>query len=275
MKILALFVFLFFTSVGSAETTVDDVLSGKVLKKNMSVSNARLNIIQSISMSVGIYYGRKEQIEAFNSHLSENGRMLDRFNFHPLMIAENMLPPVVTEIDEVYEREDATHHREVQKMFRITKNANLVYDVPTWRTYINLVTDETPPVIPTDFKLENSEEKSTWEVYARLGIEAGKQQAIDEFEYQVSLMIRDYKGMLLAKHLYELGIISFSKQETLSRGIIVTDKEVNINDVLVNSSDDDKFNDASQWKAMITKPSIKMSEQQINVPIINIHGEIK
>ncbi|MFK5892222.1 MAG: type IV secretory system conjugative DNA transfer family protein [Pseudomonadota bacterium] len=245
-----LIVLIGFVANGNCQS-IDDVVSGKVLNVNRNQNEARLKAIESIAMSYGIYYGRNRFISEFNESLDELEETLNEFNFSKLLIDENMLPPVIVEADDFYEKEDSTHYRQVHKMYRIVKKASISYNVPSWRNYIYIIEDEDKPTLPSDFKLKGKEEEMTWRNFASKGIQEGRLQANEEVEYQFSKMVRDYKGMVLAHYLNDKHILSFSNLEKFNNGIIVTNTEINIGDTLVNSTDNDKFQRKENWLPLI------------------------
>jgi defect-in-organelle-trafficking protein DotC len=259
VSILIVLIVLGYDVVAQNDINIKDVISGNILKQKSEFSDARFNIIESIAGNYGIFYGRNKKIREFNNSLDKISSYLDGFNFSNLLIGENMLPPVIVEADDFYEREDATHHREVKKMYRMVRGSTVTYNIPTWRTYIYLQEDEDAPSVPSDFNLINNKEKDAWSKAVKKGIQQGVLQAQDEIDYQMAVMLRDYKGMLLAHYLNDVGIISFSKLEKFNNGIIVTDKEINIRDVLVNSTDDDKFVSKDKWEPYISLSNTKSS----------------
>ena len=233
---------------------LDFVINGDVLSEHVDlIDNVKLNQIKELALTFGVFYGRNSLIEEINQTLDKNESYLNEINFAPLLIGANLLPPVVVEANNTYEYEDDTHYHEINKMYRIIQDARVVYEVPSWYSYIHIATDKNKPVSPVDFKLENKQEKDIWKQNVKKGIALGKLQALDEFDYQLSLMIRDYKGMLLAHHLNDLGIINFSKLQVVNNGIIVNDKEININDKLISSNQKDIFNHVDNWIPLIKK----------------------
>ena len=253
---------LYLASANGSE--LDAVINGDIFKAKNNVNNTRNKSIQLLALEYGFYYGYKNEVEKFQNSLNEMESALNQINFAYLLINNNMMPPVVVEGDSFYEQNNEFETKEIKKLFRIVKPAELVSNVPTWRDYILIQVNEIPPTIPNDFKLENSSEKSIWAEFAKKGIEAGAQHARDELDYQYALLIRDYKGMLLARHLNDLNIISFSKIDALDRGIVIEDKMVNIGDVEYISSNMDVFNSLDEWKPLIRDSDILITGSKEN-----------
>lgn len=241
------------------EYDLEDVISGNIINKNDIKKNARLDFIKSISMEFGIYYGRKNHLRKFNESLNKHSETLEHINFAYLLIDRNMLPPIVVEANDIYEQENNLRYEEVKKLYRIVEGAKVVSSIPTWRDYLIINDIGQGPNIPSDFTLKGKDEKLAWEEGAKIGIEQGEFHAQNEIEYSYAKLKRDYKGMLLAHHLNDLNIISFSNLTKLIKGIIVEEKIINIGLVDYVSNDKDIFNEQSKWV-----PYIKDSEDSEN-----------
>lgn len=236
--------------VSSSE--LDDVLNGNILRKNTDESNPELLIIKQLAQEYGVFYGRNHQIRKLNDDLEVILKESTLVDFQNFLIGENLLAPVVTEVSDVYEYMNEVSHKEVKHLYRVSKPARSVFEIPTIRSYINLVEDQYQPSAGTDLKLDTKLKKDTWKKYASLGAEKGKDHATEELRIQLAEYAMDVKGMMLAIHLNRQGMMDFSQIHESSNGIIVTDKAININEVVFTNSNSDKFvKDRESWKPFI------------------------
>ena len=241
---------LLLTAVESAEVSLDDVLSGPV-KTTDFVDKARLSMIRAQAMATGIAFGARQFLAENTELLRQRAKVLDQLDFGLLAFAPHTLPPVVVEADDFYEQEDDRSAHQVRRMYRIVRDARIVYQYPSWRDYLRFeVSDVDIPSM--DLRLKTPREKATWREFAAKGVKIGRQTALAELEMGLAEMVRDYEGMLRALYLDRLGMLRLSRYEVLRNNAVVTDKALNMDDRILHLAEDDVFvAPPSRWRVFV------------------------
>ena len=132
------------------------------------------------------------------------------------------------------------------------KPSRLSYNSPTWRDYIYMDPKSVQrPILSPDMKPKKSEEKQVWKEAVGKGIEKGREHANEVYQLMLAELNEDYRGMVLAHHLYELNMLNMSNVNIKNKGTIVTEKEINVNDRIIVLEPNDVFIEQKKWKPFI------------------------
>lgn len=248
---LILFLIISIVQIGKGESMSDAYdlsLFDEVEKSIPKHSELKLWGIQ-----VGMYFGFQHQVKAINERLDSRSETLDEmYNFRNVLIKDNMLPPVVIRANQLFEKIDENTFHESSIIYRMRKPSMLSYNSPTWRDYIYLdPTQVQKPILPPGLKPKNKQEKNAWRSAVEKGINKGKGHALEVYELMLAELNEDYRGMVLAHHLYELNMLNMGDVNIKNKGTIVTEKEINVNDRIIVLEPNDVFIEQKKWKPFI------------------------
>lgn len=230
------------------------------LKKAMSLDNfdeielfkPQFDELKLWGVRVGMYYGYQSELKEIDKDLQELAESLDKaFNFRNLIIEDNLLPPVIVKGYNFYKQDNGVT-TESSEIYRIRKKARYSYNSPTWRDYLLLSSGKiSKPILSPGIKPKTQEAKDAWRAAVEDGYEKGIEHAREVFQYKMSELKEDFQGMVLAHHLYQLGMLDVSKLVKLAKGTVVSDDGININEVITQLEGNDKFKPLENWKPMI------------------------
>ena len=219
----------------------------------------------------GLYY-RTYQI---NEYLNAYSNMFDAtFVFQPLLLAEGRVtPPVILEGEDSFFIQNERKYSQVNKTFKIHKQAKVVTAPMSWRTYVHYEAQK--PVLPDKMSLPlNKKEDAIWADGSSRGWEMGIKQANNIFTQQIKDLNVDFVGMVRYHLLEKAGVINTPIFSSINIGINTNDDQtqnnamsgdarndtINIGETIFEISKLPDFNNNSQtWKAL---PKI---ENYINV----------
>lgn len=162
------------------------------------ISLVRETILQETALILGARAGLGDRSREIFSMLDARGSNLDkRFMFSPLVIDNNVLPPVISESKDVVALEAAAM-RVAGMVYRIDEPARFALPTPTWRNWLYLGLDSSPmdmQAISAQNLPQNAEEQAFWERQVRQGYEAGRAQAQAAFDANLALLERTHEGM--------------------------------------------------------------------------------
>lgn len=234
---------------------------------NKEKPTLRLKLVREAAMSAAMRASLAKQSEYINKLLDTHARLLDdTYDFPALMLANNVVPPVVRKIERVTEQDgDVLRYSALQ--FQIVKQAAFATRAPTWRQYLPIpiwadLGTTHPSLLPT-----NSAETDA----ARQGIEqgwrAGFEQANGMFYKGLTRLQNDWLGMntyhaLLKSNMVTAPIIN--RQDVPISGdaasMIVDESTYRIEAKPV-------FNPSlSQWLALVDKSSTTKIFEDISKP---------
>lgn len=256
--------------------TIDDIKNLKTpeLKKNVmrvnsnDVNSYLKNLAKKDSENVrdetifveALKYGTQSALYyrsyQINNFLKKYSHMMDStFVFQPLLLAHGkVVPPVILEGEKSMFQNGDTSYTEVDKTFKIYKQARILNTPLTWRTYVDY--HPSKPDLPDKFSLPlNSHEDKIWSEGTTKGWEMGLKQANDIFDQQIKELEIDYVGMVRYHLLLKAGIVNNPIMTKLNLGINKDKQTINIGETKFEITKLPDFNsDANTWKAL---PRIK------------------
>ncbi|MFA6037390.1 MAG: type IV secretory system conjugative DNA transfer family protein [Legionellales bacterium] len=190
----------------------------------------RLDALKDTARSLGARSGLAFRGEEINESLYQEEEQLDRiFNFHALLLSDNILPPVLVEGRDSLTVNTPNVLRVADRNYKIIKQARFVTLAPTWRDY--LIMDDTRPPLP-DKSLwpKTDEEREIWADYVEKGWFEGIYQADQIYTENLARLKRDYQGMVRYRMLLAQNMVSAPQVSHRSLGVTGGGEELAIND---------------------------------------------
>lgn len=238
------------------ELRLDDIKSGRSLQDD-AIHPIRAEALKEAALAYGARAGLYARMRDINRLLDEEAGQLDRnFPFAPLMLAHNVLPPVIqTGRDTVRKHHDA-QLQFADAVYEIVAPAKLAVAPPDWRTYLYVRARRPAPpdetLLPDRHK---AAEVAYWERYVEQGWTRGIQQADQTFTVQLNRLVRDLIGMALYCELLAKGMVTPPRLTERQRGITTDRKVMRVNDRLLTIAEDTHFQTKNQrWKPYPTRP---------------------
>ncbi|MBZ6078919.1 type IV secretory system conjugative DNA transfer family protein [Microvirga puerhi] len=178
----------------------------------------RASMIESAARGVGVRAGSAYESRRINQLLESRwAEVFDRrFQFDKLMAGGGrVIPPVITEINNVEERAGPRFLYLTIGAYEIVKDAELAVRSPTWRDYLFLPVSDPRP--PEGLEAGDRSEKSAWTAAVEAGWEEGRREARATFALQLNRLIRDFTGMQRYHYLARRGAISLPQVTTTSQ----------------------------------------------------------
>lgn len=250
--------------VPSSEATYDDqgplrledVKSGRSLSDD-AINPIRAEALKETALAYGARAGLYARAREINRLLDEEAGMLDRnFPFAPLILAHNVLPPVIqTGRDTVRQHHDA-QLQFADAVYAIVRPARLAVAPPDWRTY--LYVRAARPAPPDETLLPDrakAAEVAYWERSVEDGWTRGVQQADQTLTVQLHRLERDLTGMALYRELLAKGMVTPPRLTERQRGVTTDRNVMRVNDRLLEIAENTRFQTENQrWKPVPTRP---------------------
>ena len=215
----------------------------------------RYQAMHDTALRYGAQHGLAERAIAINKTLEHREPHLNRiFNFNSLLLAHNVLPPVLVEATNTFNLSAPDAVRLADKTYKIVHPARFVTSAPSWRDYLWL--SYTKPEEPDPSVTPRSkEEREVWDKYLSKGWMNGIEQADQIFSENLGRLNRDYVGMvlysdLLAKHMISPPFVAKAKL-----GITGDANEMHINDQIIRITGSSMLqpDNNKNWEAALAK----------------------
>lgn len=243
------------TVSASQPPSLDDVLSlAPKVSDGTGVGEIRYNAIRETALTHGVQAGLARRNAEVVKKLEATAASLDVvYNFQPLMLEGNVLPPVMLEANDVYEQKSDLIIRLIGKAYVIDSPAKLVYAPPTWRTYLlhdySFDKNALLAVSPV-----SAQEVDLWRDFVTEGFRRGEEQAERIFEENLSRLKRDFEGMVRYRTLLAKGMVT-RPFVAASHAAVTGQKNGHMNvaeTVLQITATPEFVMDRSQWAAQPT-----------------------
>ncbi len=176
-------------------------LSGNATAGDLIKRDLRMKSIESFAFQMALTQAIKSRLAKTETELSKYARELDGiYDFGPLLIKGQVIPPVITEATDIYNLEDNTTIRTSDKIYQIKNQARFSSVAPNWRAYMPMPIDSkaysseiyvSKPLMP-----QNEAEKQVWVAATVRGWDSGTEQANTMLENNFRRLNRDYIGMV-------------------------------------------------------------------------------
>lgn len=218
------------------------------------VSEMRFAALRDVALSIGARGGLAARSKKVNRYLISQERTLDRiFNFTPLMLDDNVMPPVLIEARNTLEQSSGDSLRFSDRIYNIYSQARFVTAAPIWQDYL-IMQFETP--LPPDRSLlpRNGTEQGIWQEYIYKGWQAGLHQADNIFNENIGRLQRDMNGMIRYRILLAQNMVSQPFVAKVDMGITGGGSEMAVNDrVLKITAHPALQAQGNDWKTEISR----------------------
>lgn len=180
---------------------------------NQVAQDIRLKSIYDYAKSIAIRAAINNGIEDFNDVIRSNERNLDAiYNFQPLMIANKVVPPVITEARNLYNQAGRDQIRTSDAIYQIDKQAYFSSTPPNWRAYLNFRNEgaayDSWTYVGGDLTPKNGLERKVWDNGTYDGWRLGSEEAKKIMQSFMERLNKDYIGMVRFHELVLAGKIT-------------------------------------------------------------------
>ncbi len=171
----------------------------------------------------------KYYYEEINTALLAQETVLDRvFNFQPLMLESDVIPPIVVQAGKTVEKINAENLVIADRTFKIIRHGAFTTTPLSWKDY--LIAEIPMPPLPDKSLLPgNSVEQEIWMIYVNQGWNAGKEQAFIMFQNNLSQLVQHYQGMVTFHRLFQQGLMTAPIIQQIENGITMGPDQMFIN----------------------------------------------
>lgn len=226
---------------------------GKSIEDAIGTNKIRINAVRSAATTYGAQIGLATQSKLINKTINKKATDMDRiFNFNRILLAHNVLPPILVESRNNLNLDGPEAIRLSDRTYQIAALARFVTAPPSWRDYLYL--DYTMPDKP-DFSLlpSTAEERILWNQGLVEGWKNGIAQADEIFKENLNTLKRDFTGMALYHSLAAKNIISAPYVAKAKLGVTGNTQELHINDqVLRITANAGLQPDSSYWQPALS-----------------------
>lgn len=218
---------------------------------NSEFAELRPNAIREAAETLGIQKAIRWRYEQINAVLEKRSDHLDKlFDFRPLLMQDDkLLPPVITEANDVFSLNSLDEATASQTTFELKSDARIVTAPPSWRDYLIHhfgVNDQ----LHAALQPKDAVERVIWLEGVRRGWEIGTKQADSLFEANLNRLVRDFRGIVRFHMLAEQRVVSMPTFAEGDLGIRVNGKHLDVGQRIFRITDHSKFNPSGDWKVM-------------------------
>jgi len=221
------------------------------------INNIRLTALKQTSRGLGAQAGLAWRSQQVNALLERKKHSLDQvFNFNYLILNSNVLPPVLTEGQNILNLADNQNIRISDHDYQIVYPPRFITAPPTWRDYL-WMNYRKPDLPNTTLLPKNSKEADIWNQYAKIGWSEGIEQAADIFQTNLNRLTRDLNGMILYRKLLRQNMVSTPFVAEANLGVTGGGNSMRINDrvLRITSTPELKAN-TKVWQPVISKQEV-------------------
>lgn len=161
----------------------------------------RLRALTEHAKSVAIRSGIKSRINTIHEAIQQNSREFDAiYDFSPLMIDGKVVPPVISEANNLYNQKGESQINTAAKIFKIVKQARFATPAPNWREYLNFPVEssafEKYAYVAGEMQPKDDIELKAWQDATVEGWNLGVNQGNIILQQGMERLNRDYLGMV-------------------------------------------------------------------------------
>lgn len=174
---------------------------GEATTNELYKRDVRLRSLEQYAFQAAARQGIKSRLKQMELAISKNARDLDAiYDFAPLLIKGKVIPPVITEANDIYNLEDSTTIKTSDRIYQIKNQARFSSVAPNWRAYMQLPIESkaygSEVFVSKALMPENESEKQVWLMATVKGWDSGVEQANTMLENNFKRLNRDYVGMV-------------------------------------------------------------------------------
>lgn len=263
-------VILAFTIIGGVSpalaqqsATLERLIQAKPGQQAKNITPVRAAVLKSTAQTLGTQTGLIERsVEIMNEIDARKEQMESSFRFGDMVIGAGVLPPVIVRGDNAVAVSDSAM-RVAGSVYRLVEPARFFSGAPSWRDWLlmGLITEEQTPDMPTNEQLlpRDADERAFWAEEVKKAYIAGRAQAQEIFEHNLSQLEETYLGMRTFYELYHRNMVS-APVIAKSQEIVTQDdpNTIIVGDTLFRITQPSQFNTkVSDWKALAATPRTK------------------
>lgn len=224
-------------------------LTAEVRPIEKTIVEVRLEQIREVATGVGARAAFARRSFEINQLLDKRAEQLDAlYNFKPLMLGGNTLPPVVVEQQNTFVKGDAASARLIGRTYKIEQTPSIVSVQPSWRGY--LMHRYPVPEMPHDSLLPKSDDElKMWQRWIKEGWKSGIEQADRVADSNMARLNRDFRGMILGRMLKEKGLLGDTVIASATTPVSGDSKTLFVEDTMLRITGMPEFNqNFKSWK---------------------------
>ena len=217
---------------------------------NAGVPTIRFNAIRETAVTYGAQAGLARRSSDNLKRLERQASNLDViYNFQALMVEGNVVPPVLTELSDVYDQSGDDMLRVIDKVFHVEQQARFTYTPPTWRAYLMMGYDFDKNVVAA-VTPQTSAEMDIWQAGVKEGYAAGVAQADDILKANFTRLQHDFLGMVKYHQMLEAGMVTKPFVASTSKGVTrAEDGSMHVGETFLRiTASPDFVSDSAKWK---------------------------
>ena len=217
-------------------------------------SDIRVDAIKETALALGAQGGlawRSREIDEVLKASRDNLSII--FNFNPLILENNVLPPVLIESKQSLELSSNDTIRISDSIYKIVKPARFITAAPTWVDYL-WMNFSSPDMPDTSLLPKNMWERKYWILYITKGWMNGIRQANNIYANNLAKLKRDFNGIMLYRELLSKHMVT--KPFVVKTNLGITSNKdrtkLSIDDRILRITAASKLNpNAKQWKPIL------------------------
>lgn len=236
----------------AAPPSLEDILKGLPSSPDASsIPPIRFHAIRETAITYGSQAGLARRSHENLRQLESSAQKLDVvYNFQALMVEGNVVPPVLSELNDVYDQNADNLIRVIGKVFRIEQQARFSYNPPSWRSYLAQAFDFEQNVV-ANVAPKTDEELKVWKGAVEEGYKLGVQLADANLKENFARLQRDFSGMVLYHRMLADGMVTRPFVASSNLGVTRSaDGAMHVGEVVLKITANPDFVDAPEsWKA--------------------------
>ncbi|MCH9689470.1 MAG: type IV secretion system DotC family protein [Gammaproteobacteria bacterium] len=241
-----------------------------------STGKIRNTALRETALSLGAQSGLAARAKSIDDQLVRQTRHLDAiFDFKSLILANNVLPPVLLQGNNTLNIASAQAIRVADRTYKLAKQARFITTPPNWRQYLWL--DYKKPEDPHISMLPDSkEERQVWCYFIERGWQNGVEQADTILTENIARIKEDFTGMILYRKLLAMNMVSAPYVSHTDLGVTGDGNALYIDDRVLRITALPALNiNSSEWRAAVAKDSENLKEfnkmeQRINAATVAV-----
>lgn len=227
-------------------------LSANTVQQATEIEAIRYEMLRDAALTYSSQLSFEKYAKVINQELENNQEHLNRaFNFQPLILKDDIVPPVVLEASKSISRPEFDTIIIADKTFEIFKNAYFQTSPLTWRDYL-FISHGRPSLPDKSLLPQNTVEQEVWADYTQIGWDAGYEQAYTTLSGNLKQLVREYQGMVNYHRLLIQGIVTTPIVSLKEHGITTSGSTLNVNQrVLIIEKPSTFMSDAELWHSFI------------------------
>lgn len=224
------------------------------LRNHGKMTKIREMALQETALSTGAQAGLAWRANIIDQALARRTHHLDAvYDFNSLVLAHNILPPVLLEGRNTLNLADTQTIRISDRTYKLAKQARFITTPPNWRQYIWM--DYQKPEYPSQSLLPKTrQERKVWCMYVSKGWKNGIDQANTILEESIARLKEDYTGMILYRKLLAMNMVSPPYVSHTDLGVTGDETQMNIDDRVLRITALPALNvNSNEWRAALAK----------------------